>query len=256
MDDQDQDAPLTGGRMTPGVVRRRDTVRRPLGPWSPAVHELLRHVEATGFDGAPRVIAVEESTEVLTYIDGDVPADPGWQPGMPSRLPAYVLSDDAIIATGELLRRLHDTLDGFRPTETSYRFHPHPPGRDEIVSHGDLGPWNTVYRGGLPVAFIDWDSAQPTEPLIELASAAWSFIPLGPNEPPGGEQRRLRLLVDAYGLDDRPSIITALKDCKLISVQQFRHWNLRPADSASALEYRAAELRWLQTVVGDLSAAL
>jgi Phosphotransferase enzyme family len=242
--------------MTPGVVRRGDTVRRPLARWSAAVHELLLHVEAAGFDAAPRVIAVEETTEVLTFIQGDVPADPDWQPGMPSRLPAYVLSDEAIIATGELLRRLHDAVDGFMPMETSYRFHPHPPGRYEIVSHGDLGPWNTVYRDGLPVAFIDWDSAQPTEPLMELASAAWSFIPLGPNEPPADGQRRLRLLVDAYGLDDRPSIITALKDCKLISVEQVRHWHLGPADSASALEHRAAELRWLQTVVGGLSASL
>jgi hypothetical protein len=44
---------------------------------------------------------------------------------------------------------------GFRPLITSYRFDPRPPQPGEIVSHGDLGPWNTVYRDGLPVAFID-----------------------------------------------------------------------------------------------------
>ena len=32
------------------VVRIGDTVRRPLGPWSPAVHALLQHFEAVGFD--------------------------------------------------------------------------------------------------------------------------------------------------------------------------------------------------------------
>jgi hypothetical protein len=256
VDERDQEIALTGGRVTPGVVRHGDTVRRPLARWSAAVHELLRHVEASGFDAAPRVIAVEETTEVLTFIRGDVPADPDWQPGMPTRLPAYVLSDEAIIATGALLRRLHDSVHGFEPTETGYRFHPHRPGPHEIVSHGDLGPWNTVYRDGSPVAFIDWDSAQPTEPLIELASAAWSFIPLGPHEPPGDGRRRLRLLVDAYGPDDRSSVITALKDCKLISLEQVRHWRLGPADSAAALEHRAGELRWLQTVVDDLSAGL
>jgi aminoglycoside phosphotransferase (APT) family kinase protein len=48
----------------------------------------------------------------------------------------------------------------------------------EIVSHGDLGPWNTVYRHGAPVGFIDWDAAQPVEPLADLAAAAWTFVPL------------------------------------------------------------------------------
>jgi hypothetical protein len=140
--------------------------------------------------------------------------------------------------------------------ETRYRFHPHAPGKHEIVSHGDLGPWNTVYRNGRPVAFIDWDAAQPTEPIIELAAAAWSFIPLGANEPAADRSWRLRLLVDAYGLADRPAIVPALKDCKLVSVEQFRHWHLGPADSAAALEFRAAELRWLQTVADDLAAGL
>jgi aminoglycoside phosphotransferase (APT) family kinase protein len=37
-----------------------------------------------------------------------------------------------------------------------------------LAAHGDLGPHNTVYRDGTPVAFIDWDGARPNEPLIEL----------------------------------------------------------------------------------------
>ena len=45
---------------------------------------------------------------------------------------------------------------------------------------GDLGPWNTVYRDGVPVAFIDWDGAEPVEPVADLAAAAWAFVPLAP----------------------------------------------------------------------------
>ena len=30
---------------------------------------------------------------------------------------------------------------------------PDPPAAGEIVCHGDLGPWNTVYRDGMPVPF-------------------------------------------------------------------------------------------------------
>ena len=50
---------------------------------------------------------------------------------------------------------------------------------DEIVCHGDVGPHNTVYRRGLPVAFIDWDMIRPNDPLVEFGNAAWHFVPLG-----------------------------------------------------------------------------
>ena len=69
---------------------------------------------------------------------------------------------------------------GFQPAITSYRFRPRPPRAGEIISHGDLGPWNTVYRDGIAVAFIDWDSAGPVSPLDDLADAAWTFVPLAP----------------------------------------------------------------------------
>ncbi|WP_261562595.1 hypothetical protein [Frankia tisae] len=45
---------LPGGRHV-GGVRIGDTVHRPANPWTPAVHGLLRHLDAVGFDGAPRV---------------------------------------------------------------------------------------------------------------------------------------------------------------------------------------------------------
>ena len=37
--------PLSGGNVTAGVVRVGDTVRRPVGAWTPAVHNLLQHLE-------------------------------------------------------------------------------------------------------------------------------------------------------------------------------------------------------------------
>jgi hypothetical protein len=57
---------LAGGRMTTGLIRRGDRVLRPMGSWSPAVHEFLRHLEHEGFGGAPRVLGTEGSFEVLT----------------------------------------------------------------------------------------------------------------------------------------------------------------------------------------------
>jgi hypothetical protein len=165
------DVPLTGGRMTSGIVRRGNLVLRPMGSWSPAVHEYLRHLEAAAFRGSPRVLGTDNDREVLTFLPGDVAHDPSWQPGHGHRLPPYARSDLALRDAARLLRELHTASAGFEPADTSYRFRPRPPRADEIISHGDVGPWNIVYRNGRPTALIDWDAAQPVDPLIELAEA-------------------------------------------------------------------------------------
>jgi Phosphotransferase enzyme family len=115
--------------------------------------------------------------EVLAFLKGDVAVDPLWQPGHGHRLPPYARTDLALRGAAELIRKLHSAA-GFRPAITSYRCDPRPPRPGEVVSHGDLGPWNTVYRDGIPVAFIDWDSAGPVDPLADLAAAAWTFVEL------------------------------------------------------------------------------
>jgi hypothetical protein len=46
---------LEGGVRTV-VHRRGGAVIRDAGPWTPAVHSLLRHLEAVGFAGAPRLV--------------------------------------------------------------------------------------------------------------------------------------------------------------------------------------------------------
>jgi hypothetical protein len=55
------------------VVRHGGVVRRGAGSWSPAVHSLLGHLERVGFDGAPRPVALEGGTEVLTFVEGTCP---------------------------------------------------------------------------------------------------------------------------------------------------------------------------------------
>jgi Phosphotransferase enzyme family len=261
---QADDVPLTGGRMTSGIVRRGDRLRRPMGSWSPAVHEYLRHLESAGFAGSPRVLGVEGDCEVLTYLDGDVAVDPHWQPGHGNRLPPYARTDRALRGAAELVRQLHAAAAGFQPVITSYRFHPHPPGAGEIVSHGDLGPWNTVYRDGVPVAFIDWDSAQPVDPLVDLASAAWTFVPLVPLgqlseagfDPLPDLPARLRLFLDAYGLADRKAILPALTQSTLAGAGRIKYWPVSAVAAARSLEFMAAELRWLQDISADLARVL
>jgi len=63
--------PLAGGNTNSGVVRVGATVRRGQTAASPAVHQLLRHLEAKGFDGSPRFLGIDaEGREILSFIAG------------------------------------------------------------------------------------------------------------------------------------------------------------------------------------------
>ncbi|GAA3744462.1 phosphotransferase [Micromonospora maritima] len=247
--------------MTQGISRLGGHLLRPTGPWSGAVHEYLRYLETAGFDGAPRFLGLDGDREILTFIDGDVPVDPDWRPGTVQRLPDYARSEAALVTTAMLVRQLHDAARGFPPADTEYRFVPRPPRADEIVSHGDLGPWNTVYRNGLPVGFIDWDASGPVDPLVDLAAAAWEFVPLAPPEqlraagfgPAPDIAARLRLFVGAYGLDDRSAVVPALQQCRLLAAERIKHAPVDAAEAAEALEHLARELRWLHSVSSQLS---
>lgn len=251
------ETPLPAGRMTQGITRRGGQLLRPMGTWSGAVHDYLRHLEAAGFAGAPRFLATEAEREVLTFIDGKVPADPQWQPGHEHRLPAYARSEAALVNAAELIRQLHEAARGYRPADTRFRFDPRAPRAGEIISHGDLGPWNTVYRDGVPVAFIDWDAAGPVDPLVDLAAAAWEFVPLAPPqqlreagfEPIPDIAARLRLFVDTYGLSDWRIILPALQRCRLLAAERIKYAPVNSAEAADALEHHARELRWLHLAI-------
>ena len=257
------DEALQGGRMSAGVVRRGDTVRRPLGPWSPLTHAFLRHLESAGFPGAPRILGVDGDVEVLTFISGEVAADPEWQPGKGNPLTAEMRSDAALVAAARLIRELHDAARDFDPPAAVFRTHSRPPRAGEVMSHGDIGPWNTVYRAGIPIAFIDWDNCGPVDPIIDIAGAAWAFVPLCDDRqlrevgfdplPDIGE--RLRLFVDAYGVPDRSAVLPALVKARA-GAAAIQGWGLGPTDTAVALEFVATELRWLGDNAGRLENAL
>ncbi len=189
------EVPLGGGNMSAGVVRVGDTVRRPAGPWTPAVHALLAHLHDAGFDGAPRPLGIDErGREVLTFIPGAV----AWPGGF------RLLDDDARLRrAARLIREFHDAVAGFTPPPGARWQALIPAGGQEIIAHHDLAPWNLV-TGDRQWAFIDWDTAAPGTRLEDLAYAAHGFAPLsaGPAFRCGDAARRLRLIADAYGLTE------------------------------------------------------
>src|SRR2546422_4641892 len=142
--------PLTGGRVTNGVVRVGQTVHRPLRPNSAFVRSLLAHLERRGFDAAPRYLgADQQGREVFSFLPGQVPAELDSQ-----------FSDATLAAAARLIRGFHDATAGSSLA-----------GPKEVVCHNDLSPCNFVFRGSEPIGIIDFDSAAPGPRLDDLGYA-------------------------------------------------------------------------------------
>ncbi len=192
-----EDGPLPGATANRGlVVRVGGTVLRPTAPCRRATHALLAHLAAVGFDGAPRVLAVGPSTEMLTYIDGQAAVPP---------LAGDMLTDAALVSVADLLRRYHAAASSFDPA--GYRW-PRPiPARFRtgLVSHNDVHPANLVFRDGRAVALIDFDWAGPGSAAWDFATAARNWAPLQPDRDiadsrQGRALERFRIFLHASGL--------------------------------------------------------
>ena len=142
-----------------------DTVRRRSGPWTPAVHELLRFLEARAFP-APRARGIDEQgREILEYIEGEAYA------GTPVPLPDHVFEERHMVDAARLLRRYHDVAARFvAPARAHWRLvspEPH-----ELILHNDWSPWNALFRNGHFALTLDWDLAGPGPRIWDVANAA------------------------------------------------------------------------------------
>lgn len=194
---------LTGGLVN-RVARVGDTVRRPAGPWTPAVQALLAHLERRGFP-APRPLGTDaQGREVVSFVEGQ-PSTWPW--------PAPLLEEEGVRAVGALVRRFHEAVADFRPAGAQrWQRGARAVLPGELVCHGDLNPSNILWEGGRPVALIDWESAYPGWALSDLAMLAWTACPLLGDEPlaamgfraPPSRRGRLRALLAGYGGEVEP----------------------------------------------------
>ncbi|MBN6058367.1 aminoglycoside phosphotransferase family protein, partial [Nonomuraea sp. RK-328] len=201
-----EEQPLTGGNVSDGVVRVGDTVRRPAGPWTPAVHALLTHLHDVGFHAAPRPLGIDDQgREVLTFARGQVV----W----PDRF-ALVEPPGRLAHVARIIRDFHDAVQGFAPPADAHWQVLIPPDASDIIAHHDLAPWNLVVSDESECVFIDWDGAGPGSRLWDVAYAIHGFIPLTahPDRQHRNRAARLRTFADAYGLDetDRRHLIPLL----------------------------------------------
>jgi hypothetical protein len=220
---------LPAGDVTVGVVRIGDTVRRPHQPSSDAVAAYLAHLEAAGFEGAPRYLGRDrQGRDVLSFLHGDVAGDP---------VEPWAAADGLLPGIGRLVRALHDASAGWTPAVALAP----PPGRPaplfpegepRLVSHRDVTPQNLVVRGGQVFGLIDFDLVGWTTRSVDLANTAMHCVPLchpddrGPAYVGIDAGARLRLLLDGYGRDlVSPDLLLHACELRFGGLHASMQWN-------------------------------
>lgn len=140
--------------------------------WSPAVHDLLRHLEEVDFP-ASRLVGIEGDTELLRWIDGESGPD-GW---------AKIVPETGLRAWASFLRRYHGAVSTFCPAPGAiWSSGRHTRDPRDIICHGDFGPWNGVWRGEDLVGLLDFDHARSAPPLWDVTYALQYAAPFRPDD--------------------------------------------------------------------------
>jgi hypothetical protein len=205
------------------VVRIGDQIHRPAGYWTPAVHALLRHLEAVGFPYAPRALGTDDQgREVLSYIPGSS-GSLGW---------AAVVPEEGVARFARLLRDYHDAVRGFAPPPGAiWAVGEGAPAPGEGVCHGDFGPWNVVWHQGQPVGIIDWDFAGPGPALDDVTYALEYVTPFRDDamalrwlayERPPARRRRIEVFAAAYGLASTSGLVERVIERQRLTIAHAR----------------------------------
>ena len=191
--DDDIDA-LRPVRVENGVVTR------PASSWTPTVHAFLRYLRGQGLCCVPEPIAVEGDVERLVAIEGDSGAA-SW---------VHQHSEAGLRSAARLLRTIHDASVGWQPPADAVFCAADVPSDNAqtVWCHGDVGPWNMVWRAGEAVGLVDWDFLHRGPRLDDVAYALQWFAPARNDEMtltwhhfPAVPERatRVRVFLDTYG---------------------------------------------------------
>ena len=193
---------LVGGVANAGsVVRVGEHVLRPSNPHSGSIHCFLSWLHASGFTAASVPVGIDDDgRERLMFIDGTVPVPP---------YPGWAQTDAALTSIAQLLRGLHDAAAPFDPSGTTWSTEMADPVGGPIVCHNDVCLENVVFRDGVAVGLLDFDFAAPGRPVYDVAQFARMCVPIDDDVNAArlgwrsaDRPARLRVLADAYGLDE------------------------------------------------------
>jgi Phosphotransferase enzyme family len=108
----------------------------------------------------------ETGREVLSFLTGEVAMRP-WPP--------VLVTVNGLTQLAQWLREYQGATADFVPPSDAAWIVPGVVWRPgQIVRHGDLGPWNSVWHGDELAGFIDWDFAEPGSALDDVAQPARS----------------------------------------------------------------------------------
>jgi len=184
------------------IVRVGDTVHRPTSWWTPAVHELLKYLESVNFGYSPRVLGFDaQDREILTFMDGES-GKAGWY---------NIHSEKGLQNYARLLRDYHQAIASYKPSADSIWAFAEGglKSGEEIVCHGDFGPWNLTWNNDEPTGIIDWDLVFPAKPEYDVLYALEWSVPFHDDkmalewhhfaEVPD-RKRRVDIFLEAYGM--------------------------------------------------------
>jgi 8-oxo-dGTP pyrophosphatase MutT (NUDIX family) len=232
---------LEGGNVG-GAVRIGDTIRRPTGPWTPAVHALLEHLREHGLRAVPRVHGYDaRGREVLDYLPGRIV-------DVDRELPTTTQLEE--LATWA--RELHDALEGF-DHPGPWRFFDLPDA--DVIAHNDLAPYNVCFVEGRLTGVFDWDLAGPSTRLYELAHLAWTAVPLYRPVPDELVVSRLRRLAKAYDGPSASEILHAVVPLKEVGVAGISAW-ISAGDPAGLAQAAIGEPGRTERAIEDLRVRL
>jgi thiamine kinase-like enzyme len=173
------ETPFEGGRITSGVVRVGNTVRRPTKRNSEYIHQVLDYFEKKQFKYSQRYLGKDDKNrDIFAFGEGYVPPDLG------------TTTDLQLHSFMKIIRELHEiSLDFVK--------------RDGLVlCHGDLSPCNVVFRDNHPILIIDWDSVQPDERWQDLTYILWLWINIGDYRRKMNIVSQMSCALEAYGANE------------------------------------------------------
>ncbi len=246
---------LAGGVANAGsVIRRGGFVLHPSNPHSTAVHDFLRDLHSSGFDGASVPVEIQpDGRERLVFIDGDVPVPP---------YPTWAQTDDALGSIAALMRVFHDASSKVPIRTLNWNSELADPKGGSMICHNDVCLENVVFRDGRAVALLDFDFVAPGRPVFDLAAFARMCVPVDDDHSAGrlgfedlDRPARLRLVADTYGLDvDGRRTLVELLDRSMASGGLFvqrraeagdRNF-IRMLDEMGGMERYNRRFRWWQ----------
>ncbi len=190
---------LKGGRQN-SIFKEGSCVSRPRNIWTYSVHQFLNFLHKEGIDFVPKPISLDDSTETVTYIEGEVYHYP---------LPKEALDDELLKSMAILLKRYHDVSSKFieKKLDKNETWMLKSNTNHEVMCHGDIAPYNVTVLNGKAVGIIDFDTVHPGSKLWDITYACYRWVPLkNPKNPDSyfelSEQiLRLKIFINSYGLN-------------------------------------------------------